>query len=197
MKVLVIPEDFRKDQYLLRPIVTAMLAQLKKPRAKVVILTDPLLGGIDRALNVREIKTVIERYQGMVDLFLLCVDRDGVEGRRAQLDRIEKEVYQILPSGKAFIAENAWQELEVWVLAGLDLPAEWSWQAIRAERDPKETYFKPVAEQRGLLAEPGEGRKTLGEEAARRYDRIRQLCPEDIRALEFHIATYLESPGSL
>ena len=124
MKVLVIPEDFRKDQYLLRPIIAAMLAQLGKQRAKVVVLTDPLLGGVERALNVSEIKSVIDRYQGMVDLFLLCVDRDGMEGRRSQLDRIEEQVREVLPAGKAFFGENAWQELEVRALAGLDLPAE-------------------------------------------------------------------------
>ena len=50
-----------------------------------------------------------------------------------------------------------------------------------------------MAEKRGLLTEPGEGRKTLGEEASRRYGRVRQLCLEDIQALESRIAIYLES----
>ncbi len=184
MKVLVIPEDFRKDQYLLKPIISAMLAYIGKPRAKVVVLKDPLFGGIDRALDVREIERVIERYQGMVDLFLLCVDRDGMEGRRAQLDRIEEQVRPRLAQQRIFLGENAWQEIEVWALAGLDLPKGWDWRTIRAERNPKELYFKPVVVEKCLMHEPGEGRKTLGEEAAKRYGRIRQLCPEDIEALE-------------
>lgn len=75
-------------------------------------------------------------------------------------------------------------EIEVWVLAGHNLPSDWNWQVIRNEVNPKETYFFPFAEQRNLLDAPGEGRKTLAEEAARRYDRIRQLCPEDIAELE-------------
>jgi hypothetical protein len=187
VNVLIIPEDFRKDQYLLKPIITAMLDYLGKPQAKVRVLTDPLLGGIGQALNFRQIEAIIERYRGMVDLFLLCVDRDGMEGRRSQIDRIEAQAREILPDGGLFLGENAWQELEVWALAGLDLPRDWVWQQIRAERDPKEIYFRPIAEQRGLMAEPGEGRKTLGAEAAKRYTRIRQLCSEDIQALEVRI----------
>ena len=37
-----------------------------------------------------------------------------------------------------------------------------------------------------------EGRKTLAEEAARRYDRIRQLCPEDIADLEDRVRSFVE-----
>ena len=184
MNVLIIPEDFRKDQYLLKPIITAMLDYLGKPRAKITVLTDPLLGGVERALDFRQLAAIIERYQAMVDVFLLCVDRDGEENRRLRLDRLETEARKVLPEPRVFLGENAWQELEVWALAGLDLPKDWSWQAIRAERDPKERYFQPIAEQRGLMGEPGEGRRTLGMESAKRYARIRQLCPEDIQSLE-------------
>lgn len=46
MKILVIPEDFRKDQYILKPIITAIMAKLGKPRTKVMVCQDPLLGGI-------------------------------------------------------------------------------------------------------------------------------------------------------
>ena len=35
MNVLIIPEDFRKDQYILKPILEAMLAAVGKPQAKV------------------------------------------------------------------------------------------------------------------------------------------------------------------
>ncbi|SMF94517.1 hypothetical protein SAMN02949497_1835 [Methylomagnum ishizawai] len=189
MNVLIIPEDFRKDQYLLQPIVAALLSHLGKPRAKVTVLKDPLLGGVARALDFQQLKPIIERYRGMVDVFLLCVDRDGEQSRRLRLGNLESQARAILPENRIFLAENAWQELEVWALAGLDLPKEWAWRDIRAERDPKERYFKPIAERRGLLDEPGEGRRTLGIEAAKRYAKIRQRCPEDIQALEGRIET--------
>ena len=72
---------------------------------------------------------------------------------------------------------NAWEELETWVLAGLDLPAGWNWQAVRAEIQVKETYFKPLVDERNLSKALGGGRKPLAEEAARRINLIRQKCP--------------------
>jgi hypothetical protein len=192
MNVLVIPEDFRKDQYMLKPIVEAMMKQAGKERVIVEVCTDPLLGGIVQALRWERIEEIIERYKWRIDLFLLCVDRDGVSARRARLDQIEAEASTALGHGKTLLAENAWQEIEVWVLAGHDdLPATWQWKAIREETDPKEAYFLPYSKQRGLLGELGEGRRRLALEAARRYDRIRKLCPEDVAALEARIAAWL------
>lgn len=127
----------------------------------------------------------------MVDLFILCVDRDGQPSRRQALDRIEQLATTVLSDDRLFLAENAWQEIEVWLLAGHTLPARWSWRAIRAEPQAKETYFLPFAMERGLVNEPGQGRRTLAIEAARRYGRIRQRCPEDVHALEQRIRGWI------
>lgn len=176
MNVLVIPEDFRKDQYMLKPLMIAMLEACGK-KARVRVCQDPLLGGVSEALKWERIAAIIDRYP-MVDLFILCVDRDGQSGRKTALVAIEKQAAAILPLGRCLLAENAWQEIEVWVLAGHDLPNEWNWQALRTEVNPKEYYFLPFAQARGFIHEPGEGRKTLAQAAARRYTRICQLCPE-------------------
>ena len=200
MNVLVIPEDFRKDQYMLKPIVEAIMREVGKPTAKVRVCQDPLLGGIDQALKWERIEEIINRYKGMINLFLLCVDRDGKQVRKGSLNKIEQQAATILTTGKLLLAENAWQEIEVWVLAGHILPPDWNWQLIRKEVHPKENYFLPFAEMRSalrssaslsLLDEPGEGRRTLAEEAARQYRRIRQLCPEDIAILEDRIRAWL------
>ena len=192
MNVLVIPEDFRKDQYMLKPIISAMMKKLGNPRAKVKICQDPLLGGVSEALKWERIEEVINQYKGMFNLFLLCVDRDGKEGRKMSLENIEQQAVNILPGGKLLLAENAWQEIEVWVLAGHNLPGDWNWQAIGNEINPKETYFLRFAEQKNLLDSSEEGRKTLAEEAARRYDRIRKLCHEDIAELENRINSWIK-----
>lgn len=183
MNVLIIPEDFRKDQYVLKPIMEALLDAAGKPRANVRVCMDPLLGGIDQATNWDRIEEIIDRYTGMVHLFILAVDRDGVATRRAALDAIEARATAKLRAQR-FYAENAWQEIEVWAIAGHDLPAGWSWSAIRADPHPKERYFEPLAASRGLDKEPGGGRKTLAIEAAKNYKRIRERCREDIGALE-------------
>jgi hypothetical protein len=193
MNILIIPEDFRNDQYILEPIIRSMLAELNRPRAKIRVCRDPLLGGVAQALKWERIFEIIERYKGMVDLFLLCVDRDGEEGRRQALDKLENEAKNILPNNKKFLAENAWQEVEVWVLAGHTLPKKWVWKGIRQETNPKEVYFLPFAQQRGLLNEPGGGRKTLALEAAKQYKQIRQHCREDVLNLENRIRQFLNS----
>jgi hypothetical protein len=120
----------------------------------------------------------------MVHIFFLVVDRDGNAGRRQALNAIETNAVAMLTANRAFLAENAWQEVEVWVLAGHDLPTDWAWADIRQEVHAKETYFEPFAALRGLSDEPGGGRKTLAKEAASRYGRIRQLCVDDVATLE-------------
>src|SRR5205807_785520 len=80
------------------------------------------------------------------------------------------------------LAENAWQELEVWALAAQK--GAWKWAEVRNEQHPKEKYFEPFAFSRGLQDEPGRGRKTVGLEAAAQYARVRKLCTEDVASLE-------------
>jgi hypothetical protein len=183
-RVLVIPEDFRKDEPLLKPILEKMLEACGR-KAKVRICKDPLLGGVREALKWPRIQEILDRYRGMVDCFLLVVDRDGEEGRAKSLASLEKEAARFLGVEGRFFAENAWQEIEVWALAGLtDLPRSWAWKTVRAEANAKEAYFELYVRQKGLTAEPFGGRLRLGLEAAKNYPRIRKLCPEDVGALE-------------
>jgi hypothetical protein len=183
-RVLVIPEDFRKDEPLLQPILEKMLEACGRP-AQVRVCKDPLLGGVHQALNWQRLREILDRYRGMVDCFLLIVDRDGLPDRRKRLATLEEEAARFLGGEDKFFAENAWQEIEVWALAGLsDLPRSWVWNAIRATSNPKEDYFEPYVRRKGLTTEPFGGRLRLGLEAARHYRRIRRLCPEDVAALE-------------
>ena len=191
LNVLVIPEDFRKDQFVLAPLVRRLFAEIGKPRARVEVCTDPLMGGVDQALDWEWLDEVIDMYP-IVHVFLLVVDRDGNAGRRVSLDGLEDRANKKLPRGRTLIGENAWQEIEVWALAGQDLPDGWKWQEIRDEVHPKEIYFEPFARQRGLTDEPGEGRTTMGREAAQNYARVRTLCREDIQALETRLINWLE-----
>ena len=180
VRILIIPEDWRNDQYILEPLFRQLFKKLGKPRAKVRVCRDPLLGGIGEALKPERISEIVERYDGMTDLFILCVDRDGDSHRRRQLDGIEEEFAN---DHRFFLAENAWEELETWALAGVTLPRSWSWAQVRGEVSVKEVYFEPLVEEQGLADHPGGGRKPLGEQAARKVGLIRQKCPEDFDAL--------------
>lgn len=192
MNVLVIPEDFRKDQFLLEPLIRKMLESVPR-KAKIQVCRDPLLGGVSEALKWERIKEVLDMHRYYVQLFLLIVDRDGELSRRKTLEKLEQFAEAELPADKRLLAENAWEEVEVWAIAGQDLKKGWRWNAIRAERDVKERYFDELARARGLLEEPGQGRFTLGREAAANYKRVRSRCPEDIGRLEKRINEWLNS----
>ena len=179
MNILIIPEDFRNDQYILKPLFSRLFQSIGKPRVRVDVCRDPLLGGVGEALKSERIEEVVSKHGGMTDIFILCVDRDGDTNRRLRLDHIERE----FGNTRIFLAENAWEEIETWVLAGLDLPRDWQWSDIRAEIHVKETYFEPFVAQRNLSDAPGGGRKPLAEEASRRIGAIRQKCREDFDAL--------------
>jgi hypothetical protein len=150
---------------------------------------DPLLGGIDQATDWGRIAEILEMYP-TVDIFLLLVDRDGIATRRTALDGIESHAQEVLNDDRVLLAENAWQEIEVWALAGQKLPKDWNWREIRAEIHPKEIFFEPLARQRGLTNEPGEGRATMGREAAAKYTRVRSRCKEDIESLETRLKNW-------
>ena len=178
MNVLIVPEDFRKDQYILKPLFKRLFRDMGKRRVNVRICQEPLLGGVEEALKLDRIAGVVSKHAGVTDIFILCIDRDGDRNRRKRLDRIESE----FSHEQIFLAENAWEELETWVLAGMeDLPAEW--KDVRAEIQVKETYFEPLVARRNLSDSPGGGRKALGEEASRRIHAIRRKCPDDFDAL--------------
>ena len=179
MNILVIPEDFRNDQYILKPLFERLLQSVGKPRARVRVCQDPRLGGVGEALKTARLKDIVKQYDGMMDIFVLCVDRDGEEGRRTRLDAIETE----FGNDRAFLSRNAWEEIKTWVLAGLNLPQGWGWQDVRAEVQVKERYFAPLAQERGVADGPGGGRRALGAEAARNLPAIRGKCPEDFDAL--------------
>jgi hypothetical protein len=187
LNVLIVAEDYRKDQYILKPIVTSMLEHVGKPRANVRVCRDPLIGGVDDALDPETIEEVIETNP-LYDLFLLLVDRDAEPHRDERLETAETNADDVTRQRQVLLAGQAHQEVEVWLLAGQDdLPSEWDWTDVRAERQAKERYYDPYVEQKTLTNSPGGGRKPLGQVAGANYaDRVRQLCDE-VQVLETRV----------
>jgi hypothetical protein len=193
MNVIVIPEDETNDRFILKPLFDAMFRKLGKPNTRVEI-SHPDPTGWEGVKQWKQIRGILDDFP-QAHLFVLCVDRDGHEERRQILDSLQIRANEKLRFPQRFFAaEHAWQEIEVWALAGVRwrLKHEWTWNTIRSERDSKEHYFEPVAKSRGLHGELGGGRKTLGAEAARNYAKIRLNCPE-VRDLEDRIRVWLDS----
>ena len=103
MRVLVIPEDFSQDQHILKPLIAAMLKAVGRPHATIRI-HNPKCGGIGEALKTANITEILHDYKGMVDLFLLCVDRDAEEHRRQQLDNVEAHAQTLLTASHSSVA---------------------------------------------------------------------------------------------
>ena len=144
MRVLILAEDFVKDEFLLQPIIQAMMKSVGKPKAKVKVCKDPRFHGTSEALKWEYIEQALRRHRGMVDLFLLCVDRDGNSNHQVVLGNLENQAAAVIGKRRAFLAENAWQEVEVWLLMGHDLLPKWDWKKIREEIHPKETLLPSV-----------------------------------------------------
>lgn len=179
--VLVIPEDFTKDEQILKPLVERILEDCGR-KAQVQVCRNPNFQGVQTALKFDALREVIALYP-MVQLFILIVDRDGIAGRKQRTDEIEKILSDEVKLKKQFLAEVAWQEVEVFILAGLKLPLHWRWGEIRADADVKNTFFKEIVRIRGTARYPHEGRKKLMAESISNWQRIKNRCPEDVGAL--------------
>jgi len=182
-KVLVIPEDFTKDEHILKPLAERILQDIGKPNANVRVCRDPNFGGIGEALKINRLRKVIARYR-MFDLFILLVDRDGETGRETAVGQIEGTLHEeVAGSGRQFVAGLACQEVEIFILAGHELPSAWNWREIRADPDVKNTYFQQLAAAKNTSSLPHAGRKKLMAEAIKNWIRIKSRCPEDIGSL--------------
>jgi hypothetical protein len=118
MRVIVIPEGVQYDHLILRPIFSAMFHHLGKRHAKIDIHS-PGVRGFDAVRRIDYILAIIADFP-TADLIVLCVDRDGDPHRREALDDLESKISKVLPAPRLFLAEHAWQEVEVWALAGID-----------------------------------------------------------------------------
>ncbi len=155
-----------------------------------MVCREPNFQGVNAALNLDLLRSKVVALYPMVDLFILFVDRDGIEGRKVRTDQIEAALSgELAEKGRAFLAEVAWQEVEIFILAGHELPADWRWQEIRADPDVKNSFFRELVSLRGTGKQPHEGRKKLMADAILNWHRIKSRCPEDVGALITRISS--------
>jgi hypothetical protein len=171
VKVLVIPEDPTLDQHILKPIVEALLRDLGR-KARVDVLQDPHLSGVEEALSQEVIEGIVAENP-MVDLFLLMVDRDCNRMRN-----VERAADREAGHPGRLVACLAVEEVEVWMLAlHRDALGE-RWSAIRSDCDPKERYADPFLREKGWLTEVGRGRKHAMRELPTKWGPLLSVCPE-------------------
>jgi hypothetical protein len=184
VKVLVIPEDPTLDQYILKPIVERLFADLgKSPRVEV--LSKPRLRGVAQALDATTIANIVQTYR-MIDLFLILVDRDGDMNRPHRVTTLESTQPHLLVC-------LAIEEIEVWMLAAHrdSLPAAWS--EIRADPHPKERFAHPFLAERAPKPDsgPGEGRAWAMRELVGKWKGILSVC-EELEAFKQKLSGWLQ-----
>ena len=183
MRVLIIPEDPTLDQHVLKPVVEHIFQDLGRA-ARVEVLVDPHLSGIDQALDANILREVVED-NAMVDLFVLIVDRDC--DRYNNSDRAGARGAE---HRDKLVVALAREEVEIWALAlhrrRLDAP----WKTVQQDCDPKEKYFDPFIRKMGWLETVGKGRKKAMQELGRSWSGLLQLCPE-VQDLKSDIQSWL------
>ena len=168
-RVLVIPEDPTNNGYILRPLAEKMFAEIGRPNASVIVLTNPRLDGYHCA--VQAIKSELGERYGHFDLWLFLPDAD----KAANLDGLEHAL-----EGKGIYLKccAAQPEIEAWLLAGHRQHLNLAWSEIRAHPMLKEEVFEPFLLAYGNSRSPGRGRESLMKETLSNYRGLLELCPE-------------------
>ncbi len=184
MKVLVIPEDPRLDQYILKPVVERIFADFgKSPR--VTVLSNPRLRGVAEALDAATLADIVATYP-MNNLFLVLVDRDGDGARSAVASARELE-----HSGRLFVC-LAIEEIEVWMLAIHSETLGISWRDVREEIHPKERFAHPFLRDRAPRLDPGQGRAWAMRGLGGQWRGVLDRCPE-LKDLKRRIEAWLDA----
>lgn len=184
MKVLVIPEDPTLDQYILKPIVHRLFADLGRT-ARIDILSNPRLRGVDQALSQVVLSGIAETFR-MIDLFLVLVDRDGDQNRPVLARARENE-----HADKLFVC-LAVEEVEVWMLALHRDSLQTPWNEIRGEVNPKERFTLPFLRNRAPKLDAGGGRAWAMRELGAGWRGLLQVCPE-LQELRERLRGWLDS----
>ncbi len=182
-RVLVIPEDPTNNGTILRPMVTAVMADAGRPSAKVEILTNPRLRGYDSAC--RAIRGDLNARYGFMDLWLFFPDADLASPEA--MDTLERDLRQ---EGVTLFCCPAVPEVEIYACAGFPPAEPGRWAEWRSNARLKETVFRDLLTEHGDPKTPGGGRRAMIERALSHRGRFFTLCPE-IAALRDRIVAHL------
>lgn len=190
---MVIPEDPTLDRYILQPIVERIFDELGR-KARVEVLRDPHLRGVDEALDPEVVAEIISDRGAMFDLFLLLVDRDCNDGRNPGRNNVEMARQREAENGSRLLACLAIEEVEVWMLALHRDELDARWSDVRQDCHPKERYADVLLKEKGWRSTLGKGRKKAMKGLGSKWQGLLQVCPE-LADLKQRIAIWLEQRG--
>jgi hypothetical protein len=186
LRVLVIPEDPTYNGYILKPLVERILAEIGKPNARIMVLTNPRLGGYDHA--VRAIQQDLPERYGHFDLWLFLPDADRAKNLKPLEDALSRKSVKLLCCA-------AQPEVEAWLLAGHREHLNTSWSDVRSHARLKEEVFEPFIREHGDPRSVGEGRESLMRRTLANYRSLLDVCPE-LKDLEVRLKSSLNQSSS-
>jgi hypothetical protein len=179
----VIPEDPTHNGDIVEPLIGRMLAECGKPKARILVLTNPRVQGYEHARQ--KLPEVLDRYRHF-DLALFLVDADGKD-RTPAFNTLEAKAEA---NGGTLICAATEQEVEVWLLAGHPEKLNTPWRKVREDVSVKENVFEPFLSQYGDPRRYGGGRDLLMKQGLARYEQILQRCPE-LQSLQNRIKSHV------
>jgi hypothetical protein len=144
MKIAFACEDPLLDQYIVRPVLTAMLKDLGKPKARLFAITNPRTKGFHDL--VARACDMVSRYGQEARAIIFVIDTDCDDGREGHMNkpvRLANALAKCDELADKAVIVAAVQEVEVWAVWGIrnELPDPWS--TVLDECHPKELYFEP------------------------------------------------------
>lgn len=190
IKAVVICEDHQLDEYIIRPVIEQIFAEHGR-KVRVTFAPRTLIQGVAQALQKSKHRDVFDRY-GMANAFFLIVDRDCDPHR--ENGKFADRLAQAADSDKTMFGCLAIEELEVWALALHRRDANFDWDDVRSDCDPKEHYFEPFVQQQQWQTGPGKGRKSAMAILTSKWDGLKNSCPE-VAELSKCIREWLDATG--
>lgn len=187
--VLVSAEDPKHDGLILKPLVSAILVDVGKPRANVGMANRPRTRGYADALRL--IRHEFPRRYGHFDLWLFFPDAD-----RASPDAMVRLESDVADLGIPLLCCPAKPEVEIYACVGYRHSMKSTWEEARSHPRMKEEIFQPLLREvsgsrstrdyRGL-----QGRARMMQNSLRNLPLLFRLCPE-LGVLRDRIADQLQ-----
>ena len=186
--VLVIAEDPMYNGIILKPLVSAVLADAGKPRAKILVADKPRSRGYADALRL--VRHVFPDRYGYCDLWLFFPDAD-----RAGPDSMARLESDLAKRSIQLLCCPAEPEVEIFACSGFRHQINLEWDDVRTHPRLKEDVFQPLLLGPSLRDLPprdraSKGRVRMIKQSLRNLPQLYQLCPELAR-LRRRIAEHL------
>lgn len=190
--VLVIAEYPKHNGIILKPLVSAILSDVGKPRSTVHVADRPRTRGYANALRL--IRHEFPQSYRHYDLWLFFPDAD-----RASPDAMRRLESDLDILNIPLICSPSEPEVEIYACFGFRRSIKLNWEELRIHPRLKEDVFHPLLRQPAFRDLPhsvrdSRGRARMIRESLRNRQLLFKMCPE-LTLLRDRIASHISGDG--